>query len=244
MSKAYQNLSEYHGSLYGTPQYNGIEYDWSVPDNLTIGSPGGVYSVPHHWTKGFYGRGDTSGDIYAGEQERYISGNYGNLYQTGHTASQEMGYFSEAPDYKYWDNMKPLSYQMNETPGYLPYPGPEPEHPSPFESSNLKKKDVEMFTPENDGIEMIEPPDQNESENGEFVLRSSVSPWILFILFLLAFICFDFWATAGHAFIREKILKGSEPSWIQISLFALFITISFLIIIYIFDVPLTRFETL
>ena len=63
----YQTLSKYSGSLYGRPEYDGIEYDWEVPDNLVVGSPGGVSSIHHHYTKGFNGRGNTSSDIYAGQ---------------------------------------------------------------------------------------------------------------------------------------------------------------------------------
>jgi hypothetical protein len=106
----YQTLSNYSGSLYGHPQYNGIEYDWEVPDNLVVGSPGGVSTIHHHYTKGFDGRGNTSSDIYAGQADRYISGIYGNLYQTGQEAGQNMGYYPAAPDYQYWQNQQPSQY--------------------------------------------------------------------------------------------------------------------------------------
>lgn len=103
---AYKKVEGYSGSLYQdfNPSYRGIEYDFEVPDNLVIGSPGGVDSVRHHYTKGFYGRGNTSSDIYAGQQRRYISGEYGNLYNPGHGAAQAQGFYGNAPDEKFWMN--------------------------------------------------------------------------------------------------------------------------------------------
>lgn len=242
MANSYQQMSNYKGSLYGTPEYNGIEYDWSVPDNLVVGSPGGTYSVDHHYTKGFYGRGETSGDIYAGEQQRYISGNYGNLYNTGQSAIDDMGYYSQPPDYRFWDNMTPLSTDMNMTPGQDPYPGPFTTY-----DFGPNKKKVENYS-NDESFELIEPADTENYEHNlaseRLVIKSSVSPWLLFLLFLMAFIAFDFWATAGHSFIEEKLLKGNKPNWIQTALLALFITIVFLLIIYFTGVPLTQFETL
>jgi hypothetical protein len=38
-SRNYQELHRYKGSLYGRPEYNGIEYDFEVPDNLVTASP-------------------------------------------------------------------------------------------------------------------------------------------------------------------------------------------------------------
>ena len=103
---AYQKLTQFSGSLYNDPDpsYRGIEYDFEVPDNLVIASPGGVDSVRHHYTKGFYGRGNTSSDVYAGQQNRYISGEYGNLYHPGHGAAQAQGFYGNAPDSKWWMN--------------------------------------------------------------------------------------------------------------------------------------------
>jgi len=103
-------MSNYIGSLYGQPNYDGVAYDWEIPDNLVLASPGGVSSVHHHWTKGFNGIGNTSSDIYAGQAQRYNAGVYGNLYQTGQTSSQFMGYYPKAPDYQFWQNQSPQQF--------------------------------------------------------------------------------------------------------------------------------------
>ncbi len=112
MTSSHQSLQNYTGSLQGDVRYSGIEYDYEVPDNLVVSSPGGVSSIHHHYTKGFYGRGDASADIYGGQGQRYNSGIYGNLYNSGQTAPQHMGYYSSAPDYQFWQNEQPQQYSV------------------------------------------------------------------------------------------------------------------------------------
>ena len=48
----HQNLGRYDGSLYGEIDNRGMEYSTQVPDNMVIGSPGGVSSTHHHYTRG------------------------------------------------------------------------------------------------------------------------------------------------------------------------------------------------
>lgn len=111
--KNYQSIENYKGSMFsppsaprfvGLPEYMGIEYDKNVPDGLTVNSPGGVASVYHHYTKGFYGVGGSTNDKYAGDGKRYLYGEYGNLYNVGDSASTYMGNYPPAPDYKFTKN--------------------------------------------------------------------------------------------------------------------------------------------
>lgn len=256
-SSSYQNLSNFKGSLYGDINYNGLEYDWEVPDNLVVGSPGGVDTIHHHWTKGFYGRGETSGDIFAGQQQRYISGPYGNLYNIGHTASQQMGYYSEAPDYRFWQNTPPITTQMNQGPSFTPYPGPnvaqfESEVTNPQGLANLiEKYDFEVIDQADDydgPINKVTEKIANEvgteatKYRTNITIKSTISPLILFLLFLFAFICFDFLAEAGHIFVNTHVWKGKEPNWKEAIFFAILITFFFLIIIYVAGVPLSEFQ--
>ena len=67
-----------------------IEHDRQIPDHIVISSPGGVSAIHHHYTKGLYGRGDNSSDIYGNASNRYISGEYGNIYKSGHSATTNM----------------------------------------------------------------------------------------------------------------------------------------------------------
>ena len=145
----YQNVGNYTGSLYGDVRYQGIEYDWEVPDNLVIASPGGVSAVHHHWTKGLNGRGNLSGDMFAGQGERYIAGVYGNLYETGQEAGQQQGYYSAAPDYQYWQNQEPGSYAYEQTQASLWTPEIDAPHYNGQTSQTggypQKKAQIEAF---------------------------------------------------------------------------------------------------
>jgi hypothetical protein len=109
----YQPISSYDGTLYGQPRYQGIEYNAQIADDTVIGSPGGVDSVMHHYTGGMWGRGNSSADIYAGQQQRYISGVYGNLYQTGHGAADFLAMYPRPPDYPYWKMDEPQQYSYS-----------------------------------------------------------------------------------------------------------------------------------
>ena len=110
----YKILKDYTGSLYNerlnTNTYNGIEYDVESPNNKVIGSPGGVAGPIHHYTKGFYGKGGSSSDIYAGDGYRYISGEYGNLYTRGHNAFTTLNQHPYPNDTRYWENMSDYNH--------------------------------------------------------------------------------------------------------------------------------------
>lgn len=104
MANGYQQIKNYKGNLYGEPEYAGLEYDWEVPDNMVISSPGGASAVHHHYTKGMYGSGATMWDIYGGEGKRYPYGEHGNVYQTGQSSAQQAGLYYPAPDKMYTQN--------------------------------------------------------------------------------------------------------------------------------------------
>lgn len=114
----------------GEPKYGGIEYDYEVQNNHVVGSPGGVSSIHHHWTKGFNGQGNLSGDIYGGDNPRYISGEYGGMYQVGDAQSTKLGYYPPSTDPKMWDPTRPKK-----------------EHFSPS-----KEKDYDMISPPDDEV--------------------------------------------------------------------------------------------
>ena len=161
----FQSIGKYDGSLsgrqnqndnstlYGQPEYRGIEYDWEVPNNLVVGSPGAVSTIHHHYTHGFYGRGNTSSDLYAGQGERYNSGIYGNLYQTGQESSQQY-YANPPPDYQYWQNEEPSQYAYSHSqsstwaPSMKMYGNPGSYETSPLEGNVQKKSPVGNYTGE------------------------------------------------------------------------------------------------
>ena len=40
--KMYQQMRDYEQKIDSSPPYNGIDFDWEVPDDLVVASPGGV----------------------------------------------------------------------------------------------------------------------------------------------------------------------------------------------------------
>jgi hypothetical protein len=229
----YQSIRDYNGSMYGEPKYNSIEYDWEVPDNMIVASPGGVSSVHHHWTKGFYGKGNLSGDIYAGQGDRYISGEYGNMYQSGHTASQDQGYYTAAPDYQYWQNQPPPQYSLGGE--QLPPDLGNANFPlKPFSNKTIKSqakeqhKEFQKFT-NGDGIvetyispsgdfELLEQSDLKKSPPIVEVVdalppqdkTTKLANFLIILVFLfLLFMMFHFWANTIDSVISHKFQKTS-----------------------------------
>ena len=88
MDPNYQVLDSPDSPVYGHPRYDGLEYDYEVPNQMVVESPGGTSSTQHHWTKGFYGEGGSSWDVFGNEPPATVYGNTGSLYAPGPTASQ------------------------------------------------------------------------------------------------------------------------------------------------------------
>jgi hypothetical protein len=228
----YQSVKNYNGSLYGEPsRYHGIEYEWEVPDNMVVASPGGVDTVRHHWTKGFYGRGNTSGDIYAGQGDRYISGEYGDLYQSGQSASQDQGYYTAAPDYQYWQNQPPPQYslggeQLPPDLGNVNFSLKPQSNKMIKTQAKEQYKDFQKFT-NGDGIvetyispsgdfELLEQSDLKKSPQVVEVVdalphqnkTTKLANFLIIMVFLfLLFMMFHFWASVFDSAISQKFQK-------------------------------------
>lgn len=242
---SYQRFQTYDGSLYGATKYDGLEYDWEVPNESIVESPGGVSTVHHHWTKGFYGRGNTSSDIYAGQGNRYIAGEYGNLYQSGQTASQEQGYYVDAPDYQYWQNETP---QQNSLGGKIipPFKNTIENYESSISSDDFEliesdqkkspptKKLIDL--PTTDEIHSVEKKVENK------IKISKISPLVLFVFLILLFMTFHFWARASDSIISQVLHNGKTPSWQRRVLYAIVATVFFIIIVWLLGIPLVTFE--
>lgn len=78
----------------------------------------------------------------------------------------------------------------------------------------------------------------------EFNYKSDLTPWLLFLFFLIAFIAFDFWAETGRLYLHQHLHKGKEISWHRMLLYAIIVTALFVFIIWIAGVPITTFEEL
>lgn len=264
----YQNLKTYNGSLYGEPpEYRGIEYDWEVPDNMVVASPGGVSSVQHHWTKGFYGRGVMSSDWYAGQGDRYISAEYGNLYQSGHSSSQDQGYYTAAQDYQYWQNQPPPQYSLGGQQLQPDLGNTNFSLKAPDINTSIKKQakaqynDFKKFT-DGDGIvetyispngdfELVEQSDLKKSPPTVEIVNAippsedkitKMANFLIIIIFLfLLFMMFHFWAKVFDSAISQKFQKSHMSSlgikWQTQMLFAILATFVFLIAVYFIGNP-------
>ncbi|HSA76254.1 MAG TPA: hypothetical protein VLE02_01795 [Nitrosarchaeum sp.] len=186
---AYQNLTKFNGSMYGEASYGGLEFDWEVPDNLTIGSPGGVSSQHHHYTKGFYGKGNSSSDIYGGQGERYISGEYGNLYQEGQSANQGMGYYGDAPDYPFYN--KEVDVQKN--------------------AEDIEFVDEPKSSKKNPSRENYTPLVSDVPTTSIYIKIAG------FILLALTFMCFCFYFITFHKFLEKQHQNISLSSYLGYS---------------------------
>ncbi len=222
MSKdAYQSLTTYNGDLYGIkPSYQGIEYDFEVPSNLIVASPGGVDSRTGHYTKGFYGRGNTSSDAYAGQGPRYISGVYGNLYQSGQTSSQAMGIYPANQDYQFYQNYTPQQYIKDPTSiGYESSWMPERRLHEGADPPTNTNGSIEGYQPTSqlngdDSFEVVD--EQSGPNDGMAVITIPVhsNSWLWITLGILLFFSMIFmWSQAVNLFAIEWFNKGNKPSW-------------------------------
>lgn len=230
---SHQKLTRYSGSLYGEPHYQGIEYDWEVPDDMVVGSPGGVSTIHHHYTKGFYGRGETSSDVYAGQQQRYNAGEFGNLYQSGSSAPQYMGYYTAAPDYQFWQNEEPSQYSHSRQPEETPVPGSPVLHGFPKNG-----REGFDFDP---SFELIESDVSNDAT--DISLKAKIKPWALLLIVFVIFVVFYLWAKTGDRFLVQYLHGGKRPSWQRMLVYSVVATAILAAILYFSGFPLVNFES-
>lgn len=75
----YLTFDDFDGTLSGLQENPAGRND--------VASPGGLASMQHHWTHGLFGKPEYVFDVYAGTGDRYIAGEYGNLYTPNEHAS-------------------------------------------------------------------------------------------------------------------------------------------------------------
>jgi hypothetical protein len=238
----YQSLNDYQGGLYGKPQYFGLEYDESVPDNTIIASPGGSSSTYHHYTKGFYGIGGSSSDLYAGEGRRYPYAEYGNLYQVGQTGGQESYIYPPVPDPRYTANQSSTPIRdgfefetRREKYGGAGHRGPHRQHPHPHHERFESSQDME-FIPKNPEIEPFTVTTNFSKEGLNAHVKFDINVVGLFFLLLLIFIAFTFWTNAGSMLITTYVTKR-PLTWKSAGIVAIVITLLIFILVWTFKIP-------
>lgn len=221
---SYQKIQEYSGSMYGDPSYLGIEYDWEVPDNMVVASPGGVSTTHHHYTKGFYGDGSVTNNVYGGEGLRYPYAEFGNLYSSGQTAPQQIGEYFPAPDRMFTEN-ETGPYRDN----YTPVPMDIPNDPNAIPQTNIDNFSLDKIA-------------SSAVSDAAKKLKLSINPWYLFILIVIAYIAMDFWAAAGSDFIKQKFHGGKDLGWQHLIIVAVIFTGLLVGFAYFFDISIIRLE--
>lgn len=220
----YQSLEKYAGNMYGLSN-NGLEYDYEVPDNEVITSPGGTSSTQHHYTKGFYGQGGSSWDIYAGQGQRYIAGNDANMYQQGYSAFDQQGYSMQPPP----DPMYSKSYS-----------------PHPPRNGNRKGP------PGAESFAILDDTDASSSAQTTPVpmykkslsFTTSMNPLILLLGCVIFYTAFAFWADAGKDLISKLFHDGKKLDWKIMSLYAIILTSMVMFIALLYNTPIVQIEEL
>lgn len=200
--RTYQQLHRYRGSLYGSPQFSGLEYDYEVPDNVVVASPGGVSTTQHHYTKGFYGNGASTYDIFGGEGNMYPYGELGNLYQYGQNAPTEMGMYQQGADQMYTGNQSTAHVEnfQHTQPGMTPVPGME----------LLTLAD----TAEQTSVGVAAARTAIRSELKDITHKIHLpNPWLVLLMIVLLYIALDLFTTAGETVLFARFHGGKTPEW-------------------------------
>jgi hypothetical protein len=249
----YQHLQKYKGSLYGNPNYSGIEYDYEVPDNLVVASPGGVSGIHHHYTKGIYSDASSTQDIHAGNgnADAYPYGEYGNMYQVGQSSTRYMGDFVEPAD-------------LNGVTGFTQNQG-EPrkeyfKYLSPGNTGSLLDErrgkndtnDIELISPGRPVSPKREehttpiPGMQDITDDADDVVEhktlSLMSVLKIMAVFTVGYIAVNFWVKGSEDFINTRFYNGEPMTWKQSLTVAFIFTILLLICAYVFGIPLITLE--
>lgn len=251
MSRRYLPLNDYDGSLIGLQSNPAGPYD--VP------SPGGLASMQHHWSHGLFGPPERVVDVYAGTGDRYIHGEYGNMYVPNSHANVYNNYRGPHSDRTENSTIRDDPYYWNEK-----------------KSSPTKAKGVENF--ESSTVELIEdvsqqskqqtrpvaskpPPIQKNttknipiSDFNKFTELASLtdpslisisepkgsskssSRTIIAILIIFILICGKLWEEALHNFIKQRLGGGKEISWVRYGIYATLATILLITIIHFADI--------
>lgn len=267
MTSSHQRLSDYKGSMYGEPRYSGLEYDWEIPDNMVDTSPGGADTTHHHWTKGFYGEGASSGDVYAGQGNRYIAAEYGNLYQVGDTAAQHMGYYTQAPDTKFEDRLTSGNPAFRDSPKYerpIQDPVQRLQAEGILTRKGQKKADSNGDM-SREGFELIDVPSDSRSTpqvapnpsvttstdsltsgsgtSKSYKLRLA-NPLVAFIIAIFIFIILNLFGYTAETFVKEYLHNGKDPSWKTLLYYTILMIAILVIVLWLLGIPLVKVDKL
>ena len=200
------------------PSYDGIEYDYRVPNGVVVASPGGVSSSMHHYSKGFYGVGGASSDIFGHDQPKYFQGVYGNLYERGDAASTKQGYYNGDFPGTYshlWENKTVIDDSF------------EP-------IGNLDTGALQNIRGGDGGTEpglVVENFESTGSGTGSGKSYKLKNTFIVFMIVVIASVAIALWSAAGMTFIKTYFNKGKDLRYQEYAVYAVAFT-AILVIIY------------
>lgn len=231
MNINYQRLQAYDGNLYGALGNEYIEHPNTIP------SPGGIFTGYYYDDLSKYTIGRSTGDIYAGQGNRYVHGEFENVYNTGNSASDYMGYYNHPPDPTFLQNM--------------PTKNP-PARPVPLAGHSQTSFRENFQHPKETNIKSDASPIQDfgSTENTESTaplanLTGAIitkNPFLLFVILVVLYITMDFWTAAGSEFIAKRFHGGRDLSWKWLLFYALLFTAILVILTQMTKVPLVQVE--
>lgn len=184
----YKQMRDYEQKIDSSPPYDGIDFDWEVPDDLVVASPGGVDSTRHHPTKGMFGPGNTSSDHTSVYGQSYTYGEYKDMY-TPNRDSQGATMFPNR-----YDSEPILRGSGNATEDIVPQPIRE----------NFQSPDSIAFLDINGEIKE----DQSTTSNKSYAMKR-----VYVALVIVAFtICILFWKDLIYEEISKNVFAGGKLS--------------------------------
>lgn len=224
----YTRLTDFGGKA----KYDGIEWDVNVPKENMISSPGGTASTFHHWTKGFYGKGGSSTDKFGNSDPYYVEGIYGDLYNK---SDSEAKLFNKTKtiDKKYWNNRTDLDVSSVELDRKFNDNG----YTTEYFNGETKVRDIDSNVEE-----VIKEMCPCKAKPG--YVSVTLNPWVIFIIFLVAYMAIDMWASAGKGLIKDHLHGGKEFKTMDMIFYAVIITVVLIVLARLTSTPVSSFETL
>jgi len=190
--------------------------------DMLVSSPGGLSSTYHHWTRGFYGFGNSQVDKIDELGNKFVTGEYGNMY--------------------------PISVKG---PGEYDREGYRKLGKSEDNSEEKEELDSSFEVIPDLSIDSIDGSTENYSllkdvSPIKVVVNTRIHYIYLFLVFIFLYFLFSLWVSTGLKFAKAYLNEGKEPTPKQYLLAASALTCIVLVFMYFTGTPfdiLLNFQT-